>query len=108
MEVAPGGGKPMVFQEVQPVEPKPEELAAYAGTYISEELDTTWKLTIQDGRLMMQGKRGPALPLNPAFDGAFGGPAGLLRFTRGDGKKVTGFLVGAGRARDLVFVRTAG
>lgn len=108
MEVASVGDKPLVFQEVQPVEPKPEDLAAYAGTYTSEELDITWKLTVQDGRLMMQGKRGPILPLNPAFDGAFGAPMGLFRFTREDGKKVTGFLIGAGRARDLVFVRTAG
>ncbi len=103
MLVSQNGGRPMVFQEVQPVELEPEELAAYAGTYTSAELDTTWTLAVESGGLVAHGKRGPAIPLNPAFTDAFGSGGGLLRFTRDEQKKVNGFLIGAGRARNLRF-----
>jgi CubicO group peptidase (beta-lactamase class C family) len=110
MQVAPGGAKPIVFEEVQPVVLKPAELTAYAGTYTSVELDTTWTLKVEDGRLTLRGKRGPSLPLEPAFTDAFDGPAGMLRFQSGGekgGKEITGFVVGAGRARDLKFTKTS-
>lgn len=103
MLVAQNGGKPMAFEEVQPVEPKPEELAAYAGTYTSAELDTTWTLAVESGGLVAHAKRGPAIPLNPAFADAFRSDGGLLRFTRDEHKRVNGFLIGAGRARNLRF-----
>jgi CubicO group peptidase (beta-lactamase class C family) len=108
MQVAFGGGKPLVFEEVQTATPRPEDLAAYAGTYSSVELDTTWVLAMESGKLTVRGKRGPAFPLEPAFADAFDGPAGLVRFQRNDGKIVTGFVVGAGRARDLKFTKTSG
>ncbi|HEV8583104.1 MAG TPA: serine hydrolase domain-containing protein [Thermoanaerobaculia bacterium] len=105
MLVSTNGGTPMVFEEVQPVEPKPEELAAYAGTYTSVELDTTWTLAVESDGLVMRGKRGPARPLRAAFTDAFGSDFGLLRFTRDGEKKINGFLIGAGRARNLKFER---
>jgi CubicO group peptidase (beta-lactamase class C family) len=103
MHLSTNGEKPMIFEEVQPVEPKGEELADYAGTYSSAELDTTWTVAVESGGLVARGKRGPAIPLAPAFGDAFNSPAGLLRFTRDGQKKVNGFLIGAGRARNLRF-----
>src|SRR6185295_12748056 len=95
MLVASDGGKPMVFEEVQPASPKPEDLKVYAGTYTSAELDTVWTLAVDGGRLVLQPKRGPKAPLEPSFTDAFNGPGGLIRFQRNGEKKVTGFLVGA-------------
>lgn len=108
MQVVSDGGKTMVFEEVQPASPRPEELAAYAGTYTSAELDTTWTVAVEDGKLSLRPKRGPAAPLDPSFADAFGGPAGLMRFQRDGAKKVTGFIVGAGRARNLKFTKVPG
>lgn len=108
VSVTSGGGKPIVFEEVQPVSLKPEDLAAYVGTYTSTELDTTWVLAIESGSLSLRPKRGPAMPLEPSFADAFGGPAGVMRFQRDSEKKVTGFVVGAGRARDLKFTKIPG
>lgn len=105
MQIIADSGKPTVFEEVQPVSPKPEDLAPYAGTYASAELDTTWTLTVDGGHLSLHPKRGPAAPLDPSFVDAFSGPSGLIRFQRNGEKKVTGFLVGAGRARDLKFTK---
>lgn len=108
MQIVIDGGKPRVFDKVQLVSPKPEELAAYAGTYASVELDTAWTLKVEDGRLTARGKRGPSLPLEPVFADAFDGPAGMLRFQRNDKKEITGFIVGVGRARGLKFTRSPG
>lgn len=105
MNVTPAGGSPMVFEEVQPVEPEAAELAAYAGTYVSAELDTTWTVAVESGGLVARGKRGPAMKLNPVFADAFVGDAGLLRFARDERKRVNGFLIGAGRARNLRFAK---
>jgi CubicO group peptidase (beta-lactamase class C family) len=102
MEVVTGEDKPLVFEEVKPTSPAPEGLAAYAGIYTSPELDTTWTLTVEEGKLMLRGRRGPAHPLEPAFADAFNGDFGLIRFLR-EGQKVTGFLMGSPRARDVKF-----
>ncbi len=105
MQVVSEGGKPLIFEEVQPVSLKAEDLAAYAGTYSSAELDTVWSLTVDGGRLLLHPKRGPKAPLEPSFTDAFDGPGGMIRFQRNGEKKVSGLLVGAGRARDLKFAK---
>ncbi|HKI02349.1 MAG TPA: serine hydrolase domain-containing protein, partial [Thermoanaerobaculia bacterium] len=109
MQVAvAANGKPMIFEEVQPASPRPEDLVAYAGTYTSAELDTAWTLVVEDGRLSLRIKRRPAAALESAFTDAFASQAGLIRFQRDGEKKVTGFVVSAGRTRDLKFTKTSG
>ncbi len=106
MQIATGTGKPLRFEEEQPLAAlQPGDLAAYAGTYTSAELDTVWTLKAEDGKLVLHPKRGEVMTLEPAFADAFNGPAGPLRFQRDAGKKITGFLVGVGRARDLQFTK---
>lgn len=107
MHVGPTKGQPLVFQAVEPPRLSAEELAGYAGTFYSEELDVTHTLTVEDGHLTLKTKRQPARALKPAFADAFRAPGGgLLRFTRDAGKKVTGFGLSVGRARNLGFTRT--
>ncbi len=107
MHVLVPGDKPTVFQEVEPFAPAPAELAAYAGTFYSEELDMTFKLSVEKDRLVLRTRRQhEPVPLDPVFTNAFRFPGGgpLLRFTR-TGKEVTGFSMGNGRARNLAFTR---
>jgi hypothetical protein len=106
LQVSVGSGKPLLFEEVQPASLEPADFATYAGTYTSAELDTTWVLAVEGDRLTVRPKRGPAMPLEPSFTDAFQGPAGMLRFQRDGQKKITGFVVGAGRARNLGFTKT--
>jgi CubicO group peptidase (beta-lactamase class C family) len=108
LRVSVGGGKPLLFEEVQPASLEPADLASYAGTYTSAELATTWVLAVEGDRLTLRPKRGPAMPLEPSFVDAFSSPAGLLRFQRDGEKSVTGFVVGAGRARNLGFTKAPG
>lgn len=104
MEVVSLGEKPLVFAKVEPVSLKPEDLPAYTGIFISEELDITWTLTVEGDHLAARWKRSPSVPLRPVFAEAFQAPFGLLRFTREGGTgKVTGFALDAGRTRNLKF-----
>ena len=107
MRVTSAGQPPLVFQSVEPFTPTPADLAAYAGTYFSEELDVTYTLSVEDGRLVSRGRRQyEPVPLAPVFNGAFRRPAGtLLRFSRDGDGRITGFSIGAGRARNLGFTR---
>lgn len=108
MHVLVPGDKPAVFQKVEPFAPAPAEIAAYAGTFYSEELDITFNLSAEEGRLVLRTRRqSEPLPLDPVFANAFRFPGGpLLRFTRA-GDKVTGFTIDAGRARNLGFSRVS-
>ncbi|HEX5720698.1 MAG TPA: serine hydrolase domain-containing protein [Thermoanaerobaculia bacterium] len=108
MHVLIPGEKPAVFQKVEPFAPAPAELAAYAGTFYSDELDMTFKLSVEDGRLVLRTRRQhEPVPLDPIFADAFRFPGGgpLLRFTR-TGKDVNGFSMGNARARNIDFTRT--
>ena len=46
----PSLAKPQVFERFQPIKIPAEELAQYAGEYVSDELDTTYKLAVKDGK----------------------------------------------------------
>ena len=70
------------------------------------ELDATYAFTVEQGRLALRMRRQPPQALDPAFVDAFSQPGGLLfRFIR-SGERITGFAIGVGRARNLVFTRT--
>lgn len=103
MRVVAMGGAPTLFEAVQPVAPDAADLRAYSGTYASAELDTTWTLSVDDGRLTIHPKRGALLPLEPAFRDAFEGPGGIYRFQRDAAGVVNRLVFNAGRARDLGF-----
>ncbi|HWM93897.1 MAG TPA: serine hydrolase [Thermoanaerobaculia bacterium] len=107
MHITPMGERPLVFQSVEPFTPTPAELADYVGTYFSEELDVTYTLSVEDGRLVSRARRQyEPVPLAPAFQGAFRRPAGtLLHFSRNGDGRITGFSIGAGRARNLGFTK---
>ena len=106
MRVESAGQKPIVFQAVEPFAPTPADLAAYAGTFYSEELDMTFHLSVEKDRLVLRTRRQhEPVPLDPVFADAFRGPGvPMLRFTR-TGEEVTDFSTGNARARNLGFTR---
>lgn len=98
--------KPVVYQSVEPVTPSAAELPAYAGTFFSEELDATFTMAVEEGHLVLKMKRQPPVLLDPLFADAFRAQrVGLIRFSRGAGKRVTGFDVGTRGARHMGFTR---
>lgn len=97
--------KPEVYEWTEAFEPSTAQLAEFAGAYYSDELDVTYQLTVQEGKLTV-GVKNQSYPLAPAYRDAFQGPRGTLaEFARDAKGRVTGFTIQAGRVRNIGFVR---
>ncbi|MDP2915110.1 MAG: serine hydrolase domain-containing protein [Candidatus Aminicenantes bacterium] len=105
MRESDGRSKPRLWEAMPPFAPKPEELAAFAGTYYSDEIDTTYDLFVEGGALKVRFRPAMRFTLAPIYEDAFEGDENVLRFTRGPSGGVTGFLVYAGRVRHLRFTK---
>lgn len=101
------GQQDTVFRAVPPADSA--NLAELAGTYRSEELDSTWTLEAQDGKLAIHRRRHQDTMLSAVFaDGFVTGDGGLVRFERGQDRRVTGLVVTVPGARNVRFVRMGG
>jgi hypothetical protein len=47
----PGAEKPQVLNRVAEFQPTPNQLAAYTGSYVSEEIDPVYRIVMEDGAL---------------------------------------------------------
>ena len=82
-------------------------LAAYAGTYTSTELDATYKLSVENGSLMLRANWNRPVKLNPIVRDEFqGGSFGNLVFHRDANNRISGLSVFAGRIRNVTFEKT--
>ena len=79
-------------------------LAAYAGTYESEELDARFRVEAADSTLTLRARSGPGLVARPVFPDAFVSGQYTIQFVR-QGGRVTGFEISHPRARGVVFAR---
>ena len=106
LETRSPGAPAMRLEAVEPFAPDAAGLAAFAGAYASDELNTTVRLSVVEGKLRLELERGAPLDLEPVFTDTFRGPdIGLVRFTRDDEQRVSGFEISAGRAQNLRFTR---
>jgi len=85
----------------------PDELAAFAGTYESTELETTYRVTRDgDALRLTRGVQRAQLALRPSEPrDEFSVSGATLRFSRDAGGRVSGITVDAGRIRGVVFTR---
>jgi hypothetical protein len=101
--------KPQTPPAQKPATPPPPGLTAadlgLAGTYYSEELDATARLTIENDRLFYNGPGGQPRPLEPSARDRFTSGPWQLEITRSGSGDVDGFLLNAGRIRGLRFTR---
>jgi YD repeat-containing protein len=100
-----GRSKPRFWEAVPPFSPTSAELAAYTGAFYSEEIDTTYRLVVEDGALRARFRPAMRVTLVPVYADAFEGDGNIVRFTRDASGRITGFLVYAGRVRHLRFVK---
>lgn len=87
--------------------PMTEPLASYAGAYYSEELDRTFTLTIDDGRLVLRREGTSPMTVRRLPNHAFGGDGFSMRFSPDAQGRMTAFELNMGRVRGIRFVRTA-
>ncbi|MGH7560458.1 MAG: serine hydrolase domain-containing protein [Gemmatimonadales bacterium] len=104
--VEPANGREVEYLRVDPPLSSPAELAAYAGTYRSSELGAELRLAVERDTLrLLRGWR-TSQALVPVYRDGFALPGQeYLRFTRGRGGRPDGFVLWAGRVRNLRFER---
>jgi hypothetical protein len=79
-------------------------LAAYAGTYMSPELQSTYRVEAGDSTLTLRTGETAGMVARPVFADGFVSGQYTILFVRAHGQ-VTGFEISHPRARGVVFVR---
>ena len=97
--------KPRQWDLQRPFTPGAEQLAEFAGDYISEELGVTYTFYVADGALKLRFRPAQRFTLEPVFKDAFEADGNTIRFTRSPDGAVDGLRIYAGRARHVRFVR---
>jgi CubicO group peptidase (beta-lactamase class C family) len=85
------------------------DLTSFTGRYFSEELETFYDLSVEDGKLVIRHRRFGPVALTHTSGDSFSGtlPVSQLVFTRDAEGKVTGFDAGNGRARGITFKKVS-
>src|SRR5580765_2413087 len=100
-----GEAKPDVFEAVTSFAPNATEISEYAGNYVSQEIEPIFRVTVQDGKLILTRLKRKPDTLEPRTRDVFSGEIGTVRFTRSSNQKITGFLLSTGRIRNFQFTR---
>ena len=85
------------------VEGDPDLFERYAGTYYSPELDTSYQLVVENGKLMARHNRLPDVPLSLIRGDRFSIGPYSAQFKKNPDGEISAMLVTTGRIRDLVF-----
>jgi len=86
-------------------EPTEEDLADFAGRFFSEEIETFFTISLEDGALMMQHRCLDDATLEPGEENVFSGGAMTVAFERDRNGLVIGFYLSNERSRDVRFER---
>ncbi|HEV2667045.1 MAG TPA: serine hydrolase domain-containing protein, partial [Blastocatellia bacterium] len=97
--------KSYAFEPVKFVAPTPAELAECAGEYYSDEAQASFKISVENGRLVTPARRGPKLVLTPALKDEFLSGGFNFEFTRDPQNKVNGFLMDTDRSINVRFFK---
>jgi CubicO group peptidase (beta-lactamase class C family) len=84
------------------LKPTRDELARYAGTYYSEELNATYTVTATDSTLELRTRTSQPRTVRPAYGDVFVG-ANQIQFTRDSKRAINGMLMSSGRVRRVGF-----
>jgi len=92
------------FEHVKAFEPSAGQLSEFAGSYYSEELNTTYNMSVEEGMLVLIDRNGLKRQLTPTIRDSFAVISGpRFEFNRDAAGKVPGFDVHAGRIRNVRF-----
>jgi CubicO group peptidase (beta-lactamase class C family) len=101
----PGAKQPDVYERVAEFQPTPNELAAFAGSYVSQEIDPVYRITVEGGSLVLKRLKSKPETLEPTITDTFWGLNGDLHFQRGPDRKISGFTLNAGRVKNFHFAK---
>jgi hypothetical protein len=63
-------------------------------------------MVARDGSLRLERLKATPAPLTPLVADTFTSPLGIIRFVRGEGNRVTGFVLDSGRIRRMRFTKS--
>jgi beta-lactamase family protein len=94
------------YARVEPAKPAADQLGALAGTYSSDEAETSFIAAVERGALVLKQRPDTTITLTPLYADAFkGGPLGTVIFRRDASGRATAFSVVQDRVWDLRFQR---
>jgi len=106
LRVSNPNGTVDLFERVELVAPAAGDLAELAGTYSSDEAETTLEVAVNGSTLIARRRPDAVVALRPVYKDAFAGQGlGLVRFRRDAGGRVTSLSVTLDRVWDLRFDR---
>jgi CubicO group peptidase (beta-lactamase class C family) len=92
--------------KIQPLQVSGAALSRFAGKYHSEELDTTYTLSVEEGRLALNRHDNPRVRLDPAGqDEFYSSDLGTIVFHTDAGHRISGFSLFTQAARGIIFTR---
>ena len=104
-----GTDKPIAFESVQLVTPTAVQLAEYIGEYRSDEVQASYKIVLEDGRLYLRHeneyKDYPKNPLQPTTSDSFTVRGLNIQFIRDTNRQISAFSLNAGRVKNIKFVK---
>ena len=103
LHIHPEGEKLETYEAFKSAKPTPEQLKEYEGDYYSEEIEVTFKLVLKEGKLFFVHKNAPKPPLQPTLQDTFAVRGFKIRFFRDEEKGISGFILNAGRVKNLRF-----
>lgn len=106
LKVEPAGQPIATLDPIAEWTPSAQQLAAYAGTYTSEEIQTGFRFEIEGGRLHMRHRTLGGDPLVSYAPDEFSLGNITFSFARDSKKRITGFTLSLGRVKNIVFSRT--
>jgi CubicO group peptidase (beta-lactamase class C family) len=105
LKVTDGSGSVDVFARLRSEELAPKPLAGYAGTYNSDEAETTLIAAVEGEALVLKRRPDSVIRLTPLYADAFRGSIGFVRFHRGNGGQIVSLSVTQDRVWDMRFQR---
>lgn len=114
LHVNTDGREPAEFEAVTAASPSATELAEYPGDYYNDELQVTYKVTLEKGKLYLRkgyGRIGNNFrsrdELLPTIKDRFNGGSISIHFARDRQNRIAEFTLSVGRVKDLQYVRKA-
>lgn len=101
------GGPSQTLDGVEPFVPTPAQLGEFAGVYRSDEMDAVYRFVVEKDAIVLRRLRAAPMRLEPAMRDVFTGPIGTVRFTRDKRGRLAGFVIDAGRIRNVRFWKDA-
>jgi len=96
------------YEPVESWQPTAAELAALAGTYHSDDAETTYVVGAEDGRLTVWQRPSRTRTFAPIYKDGFRSGGNIVRFRRDASGGVTGLSLSLGRVYDMRFERVGG